>query len=60
MIYKIAIISVLLLAWFGFAGPFCMSSDSTVLCIAWPLCTLGWVCWVLTKLIATTNKGEKK
>lgn len=45
-------------AWFGFAGPACVSSQSSLLAFGWPIATLGGALWLTNR--ATKNKGEKK
>ena len=60
MALRIFLWSVALVAWFGFVGPFCMSSSSDILCIAWPLCTFGGALWFISKTVTKLTKGEKK
>lgn len=45
-------------AWFGFAGPACVSSQSSLLAFGWPIAALGGALWLINR--ATKNKGEKK
>lgn len=55
---KVFTVIVALVAWFGFAGPACVSAKSSLLAYGWPVATLGGALWAINQAIK--NKGEKK
>lgn len=63
MIAKIAAILVLLVVWFGFVGPYCISAPYTELVLGWIFTTLVVVVlvaeWLRRKFI-NLKKGETK
>lgn len=48
--YKVLIIIIGLLFWFGVAGPFMVSSDSDLLVIGWILLTLAGVAFAVERV----------
>lgn len=42
---KVFTVIVALVAWFGFAGPACVSAKSSLLAYGWPVATLGGALW---------------